>query len=79
MLKKGKKAGLQNGWKILTRKLKKGLQPDTPTTPLPMRYASMGYTSMGFYGSRDPDPKVKERHTSWSVRKEVHIKSCVVK
>ncbi len=26
----------------------KGLQPDTPTTPLPMRYASMGYTSIGF-------------------------------
>jgi hypothetical protein len=25
-----------------------GLQPDTPTAPLPMRYASMGYTSMGF-------------------------------
>ncbi len=25
-----------------------GLQPDTSTTPLPMRYASMGYTSTGF-------------------------------
>jgi hypothetical protein len=25
-----------------------GLQPDTSTTPLPMRYASMGYTSIGF-------------------------------
>ncbi len=24
------------------------LQPDTSTTPLPMRYASMGYTSIGF-------------------------------
>jgi hypothetical protein len=24
------------------------LQPDTPTAPLPMRFASMGYTSMGF-------------------------------
>ncbi len=24
-----------------------GLQPDTSTTPLPMRYASMGYTSIG--------------------------------
>ncbi len=28
---------------------------------------------------KNPDPKVKERHTPWSVRKEEHIKSCVVK
>ncbi len=29
-------------------KIANGLQPDTPTTPLPMRFTSMGYTSIGF-------------------------------
>jgi hypothetical protein len=31
----------------MTPRYPKWLQPYTSTTPLPMRYASMGYTSMG--------------------------------